>query len=105
MAEIPKQEHFFWLFEDNLPDGGAIFELSDFIPEYETRNRKTLSVFVMAGADKENRVGDFLFSVWNVHNLNQLREDLGTDSEKWKGRRFKITVHSDSHKFVLEPLN
>jgi hypothetical protein len=90
MPEIPEDSFTFWLFAENLTENST-FEFVEFKPEYETRKGNKIPVFVLLGSDKE-REGEFLLAVWNVANIKQLKEQLGSNSDTWGTPMFKATA-------------
>jgi len=107
MPELPESLGVRWLFPDNIMENYE-YKFLDFIPKYTTTNNKNIPVFLLWGktVDEKQEViyeGELLTTIWNVYNYRELRENLGTNTDKWdKNLFFKIKKERD--KLVLLPV-
>ena len=98
-----------WLFPDNIvPDYD--YKFLDFIPKYITTNNKNVPVFLLwgkiSGKRDEKQIdfeGELLTTIWNIYNYKELKNSLGSNTDKWdKNLFFKIKKEHD--KLVLLPV-
>lgn len=90
MAQLPEVKQFSpWLFAKDLKNDGDIFECAGFDLEHKTKNDKECPILILLG-ETEKDVGEFQLAIWNIKNFNQLRKDIGTDTDAWKGKKLKL---------------
>lgn len=99
--EIPDNATTRWLFADELSEKGNILEFVEMILDYKSKNNKPMPVFVFLG-ETEKFKGELICTTWNISNLKELKQTIGSDSSKWTNRKFLAT--KDKLKINLKPL-
>lgn len=113
MPELPENLRTLWLFPDNLVENSD-YKFLEFIPEYVTTNNKKIPVFLLWGKLKEQEAtgatvarpefeGELLTTIWNIYNYKELKQQLGSNTDKWdKNLFFKLKKEHD--KIVMLPV-
>ena len=106
MPELPKNIRTMWLFPDNIVENSD-YKFLDFNPEYNSRNNNKIPVFVLWGKiqaeDKKVFEGELLTTIWNIYNYEELKKQLGSNTDKWdKDLFFKLRKEHD--KIVMLPV-
>ena len=100
--EIPKIDKFaHWLFADDLKEEGHLFEFVEF-KTITSKKGNEIPCFILLGENKQ-KAGEFQLSLWNINNLEEMKTEVGNDTDTWKGKRFNLTpLKSGKIVFKLE---
>jgi len=105
MPIIPQQKTLsLWLFPDNLIENYE-YKFLGYEPKYNTKSNKEIPVFLFYGKIKGTKgefEGELLTTIWNIKNLEKLKEQLGEDTDKWpEDLFFKITSKDEKFELVV----
>ena len=107
MPEIPEDKFCVWLFEDNAVIGSE-YAFLNFEPKYKTPKGAKIPVFIMYGKTEYNneiRESEVLISTWNIENLQDIKKQLGTNTDNWSNELFfKLSGVTKENKFTLIPI-
>lgn len=109
MPKIPENKPLsLWLFADNVKPNHE-YKFLGFEPEYKTASGKKLPVFILFGtvSDKKgnNKQAEVLTTAWNIQNIEDVKKQLGENTDDWKENLFfKILVDESSERFIFIPV-